>query len=116
MDKTILFWILFGALGFAFALAVQMRMLIALVLRRALRAWRHDLEDRARANLAVMSAASSEPLPSDVEEWLEQSAQHLRTTYPAPLNQLRTARRFSTILPSLMVVYLAIGRFALGVI
>lgn len=116
MDKTVLFWILFGVLGFGFALAVQMRVMVALVLRRALKAWRTDLEDRAKANSAVVWAAGSKPLPDATKPWLSEAVAHLQATYPMPLNHLRKARRYSTILPVLLIVLVAVGRFGLGVI
>lgn len=115
MDKSVLFWILFGALGFAFALAVQMRVLIALVLRRALKAWNADLDNREKANLVVVQAAARTSDTVEQEPWLQKSVAHLRETYPAPLKQIQIARRFSVLIPVLMIAYLAIGRFSLGV-
>ena len=116
MDKAVLFWILVGGLGFAFALAVQMRVIVALVLRRALKAWREDLSDRIKANAAVVSAAGDQALPPDAEPWLRDAAEHLKTTYPNPLRHLRTARRYSLILPVLLLGVLCLGRFIWGVI
>ena len=116
MDRTVLFWILIGGLGFGFALAVQMRMMIALVLRRALKAWNDVFEDRIKANQAVMLAARPTPdLASDDADLLA-AATHLRETYPNPLAHLQTARRYSLILPVLLLAVLALGRAALGVI
>lgn len=116
MDKTVVFWILLGVLGFAFALAVQMRVMVALVLRRALKAWRPAFEDRASANKVVILAAATAPEPEDTQSELTEAAQHLRTTYPMPLGHLRTARRYSVILPILLLLLLGLGRAALGVI
>lgn len=116
MDKTVLFWVVIGVLGFAFALAVQMRVITALVLRRALRAWNTELEDRVKANTAVVWAAGAKPLPDDAKPWLQSAQAHLQETYPNPLAHLRTARRYSVILPVLLVGVLALGRFALGII
>ena len=116
MDRTVLFWILIGGLGFGFALAVQMRMMIALVLRRALKAWNAVFDDRIKANQAVMLAARpTADLESDDADLLA-AATHLRETYPNPLAHLQTARRYSLILPVLLLAVLALGRAALGVI
>ncbi len=116
MDKTILFWILVGGLGFAFALAVQMRIIVALVLRRALRDWREDLGDRVLANQAVVLAASKDTPTTAGDAAIASAAEHLRATYPNPLGHLRTARRYSTLLPVLLIGVLVLGRLTWGVI
>lgn len=116
MAKILVFWILIGGLGFAFALAVQMRVLIALVLRRALKAWRDVFEDREKANRAVRLAAGASPLTSEADTDLTEAAAHLRATYPKPLSHLRTARRYSVVTPVLLLALVAIGRTGLGVI
>lgn len=116
MTKIVVFWILLGGLAFGFALAVQMRMMIALVLRRALKAWNAAFEDRAKANAAVVRAAAPGDLAADLDADLEAAAKHLRTTYPNPVAHLRTARRYSLVLPILLLVLIAIGRVVLGVI
>ena len=92
-----------------------MRMMIALVLRRALKAWRPVFEDRALDNQAVILAASDEE-GSNANGDVEDAAQHLRTTYPNPLSHLRTARRYSVVTPVLLIGLLALGRIGLGVI
>ena len=116
MEKLVLFWIMLGVLGFAFALAVQMRVMIALVLRRALQAWRPALQDRELANAAVMLAASAEPVADAEQQDLADAVDHLRSVYPNPLAHLHTARRYSLIMPVLLVALLALGRTVLGVI
>lgn len=116
MDKTILFWVLVGGLGFAFALAMQMRVVTALVLRRALGAWREDLQDRVKANQAVIGAAGPGGVPPESAPWLSDAVTHLQATYPNPLRHLRTARRFSLVTPMLLLGVLALGRFVWGVI
>lgn len=116
MDKTILFWILVGGLAFAFALAVQMRIVTALVLRRALGDWRDELTDRVKANAAVVWAAGARPLPSDSKPWLSEAVDHLQNTYPNPLGHLRKARRFSVVTPVLLLGVFALGRLVWGVI
>ncbi|MEM7330052.1 MAG: hypothetical protein AAF437_15020 [Pseudomonadota bacterium] len=116
MDKTVVFWILFGGVGFAFALAVQMRVMVALVLRRALKAWQPELEDRLKANSVVIAAANRGPLAADSEAWLSDAVTYLRDHYPLPLGHLRMARRYSVILPVILILLIALGRFGLGVI
>ncbi|GAB5454581.1 MAG: hypothetical protein Hens2KO_08100 [Henriciella sp.] len=116
MAKIVIFWIVLGGLGFAFALAVQMRMMIALVLRRALKAWRPKFEDRVKANAAVVSAAGEKPVSDDMHAGLTEAVEHLRTTYPNPLSHLRTARRYSVVTPVLLFAVLVVGRVVLGVI
>jgi hypothetical protein len=116
LDKTVLFWILFGVLGFAFALAVQMRIVTALVLRRALGAWREGFADREKANRAVVLAAGAAPLSSELDPDTSQAVSHLRDTYASALGHLRTARRCSIIAPVLLLGLVAAGRTVLGVI
>ena len=116
MDKTVLFWILLGVLGFAFALAVQMRIVTALVLRRALGAWRETFVDREKANRAVILAAGALPLADDVEAETSEAVAYLRETYASALGHLRTARRYSIVTPVLLLGLVAIGRTILGVI
>ena len=112
--QIVLYWALVIIVAFAAALAVQMRMMIGVVLRRALRAWRAELEDPQKANAAIVSAAAATDLPADAEPWLSDTVAHLRTTYPNPLNHLRTARRYSVLSPIILLGLLAYGRFALG--
>ena len=116
MDKTVLFWVLIGGLGFALALALQMRVITALVLRRALKAWREEFADRVSANAAVVAAANKAPIAEALAPLAREAAQHLRDTYPNPLAHLRTARRYSMILPILLLGVLALGRLVWGVI
>ena len=116
MEKTVLFWILFGVLGFAFALAVQMRIITALVLRRALGAWRERFLDREAANKAVVLAAAPAVPSDDLEADLSDAVAHLRATYASALQHLRTARRYSVILPVGLLGLVALGRTVLGVL
>ncbi len=120
MSKIVLFWILLGGVGFAFALAVQMRMMTALVLRRALQAWRDEFHDREKANAAVVLAAASGDMTADPDPLLDpvtkDGASHLRSVYPNPLVHLRTARRYSVITPVLLLGLVIAGRTILGVI
>lgn len=111
MDKIVLFWILFGGIAFAFALAVQMRVMIAIVLRRALMARETEL-GRADANAAIMLAAGGK----DDRAAQDPRVLHLVESYPNPLHHLRRARRASIITPVLLFALVLIGRFGIGVI
>lgn len=101
----IIYWALVILSAFAFALALQMRAMIGLILRRALYAEYGDRPDRER-RLAVVNAAAGQSN--------ETEAAHLITTYPRPLAHLRTARRWSKIAPALLLVLLAVGKLKLG--
>ncbi|MEM9938401.1 MAG: hypothetical protein AAF768_06105 [Pseudomonadota bacterium] len=116
MEKVVLFWIVFVVIAFAFALAVQMRMMIAIVLRRALKAWKPELEDQVLANGAVIAAASSNQVRVEDEPLQQTATAHLIETYPQPLRHLRLARRVSVITPVMILALLLVGRFSLGVI
>ncbi|MDJ0922391.1 MAG: hypothetical protein QNI84_14780 [Henriciella sp.] len=116
METALVFWILLGVIAFAFALAVQMRVVIALVLRRALKAWKPEFDDRVLANDAVIAAAGQSQSQSGAEPVQQSAAAHLIETYPNPLRHLRLARRVSLVAPVMLIVLLALGRFRLGVI
>lgn len=104
MALTVLFWILLGLTGFAFTLAVQMRIMIGVVVARALRARDSALGIR-QSRLAVVLAGNDEPGDEPV--------QHILTTYPAQVRQLRLARRITQITPALLIILIVSGR-ALG--
>jgi hypothetical protein len=103
-----LFWILLGLSLFAFVLAVQMRMIISVALRRALAAQFGGLPTDTPYRLAIVEATT--PAPAS------EAARHLAATYPAPLSHLRLARRACLIAPVLILAILIIGRVFLGVI
>lgn len=101
----IVYWTLVVLAAFAFALAVQMRVMIGIVLRRALQARFPDGED-AGYRSAVAAAANRAPG--------DPLANHLTESYPRPLDHLRMARRWSRIAPVLLLGLLLIGRYKLG--
>jgi hypothetical protein len=105
---TALFWILIGLVLFAFILAVQMRMVISVALRRALAAQSGGLPGDTAYRLAVVEAAGPSPA--------SEAALHLARTYPKPLSQLRLARRTCLLAPLVVLLVLVAGRFAFGVI
>ncbi|MBU1288357.1 MAG: hypothetical protein KJ871_11585 [Alphaproteobacteria bacterium] len=104
----IVFWIVLGLAVFAFALAAQMRLIISIMLRRALAHRFGGYTNDTAYRLAVVEAAS----PAQASE----AAIHLAKTYPNPLSHLRLARRVSLAAPVLILMLLILGRFALGVI
>lgn len=106
--KIILFWSLLALSGFAFALAVQMRVLVGVVLRRALAAEFGGESASPAYRKAVVEAVGSAPQSKE--------AQHLYETYPRPLSHMRLARRVSVLAPPVIALILLAGRFALGVI
>ena len=101
MALTVGFWIVLGVLGFALALAVQMRLMIGVVVARALRA-RDPALEIAASRLAVVKAANGETGEPEID--------HINTTYPAQVRQLQLARRVSTVLPILILALLILGR------
>lgn len=106
--QLVLFWIVTGLVAFGWALSVQMRIMVALVLRRALAAQDPALQDRHLANPLVVRAAA------DAEDE-DRSVRHLRESYPAALRHLRRARWYSLVLPVCLLLTLGVGRFGLGV-
>lgn len=103
-----IFWIIFGLLAFAFALAVQMRLMIGVVLARALRARDSDLsiaESRAAAIFAGHGHAGVKH-----EKGLSGAIAHLQDAYPDQLDQLRLARRVCLAAPVAIVLLIAVSR------
>ncbi|MEO0883998.1 MAG: hypothetical protein AAFY34_14890 [Pseudomonadota bacterium] len=106
------FWIVFGILAFAFALAVQMRVIIGVILARALRARDADLsipESRAAAVFAGHGHAGASGAPG-----LSGAIAHLQATYPRQLDQLRLARRVCLVTPIGIVLLIAVFRIWSG--
>ena len=102
MAGTIAFWVLLGISAFAFALAIQMRVLIGVIVARALRARDKALPIR-ESRLAVVKAGNGEVGSAE--------ADYIHATYPAQVAQLRLARRVSVVAPVLIVAVLFIGRY-----
>ena len=98
---TALFLALIGILVFAFALAIQMRMMIGVVVARAWRA-RYSALGIPESRLAVVLAGNGEEGDEPV--------QHIYETYPDQVKQLRLARRVSKVTPFLVLLVAAVGR------
>ncbi len=104
----ILFWILAAALAFAILLAAQMRMLVSIVLRRALAAKFGGNHTDTAYRTAIYDAGRAAP---DSEH-----AHYLSAQYPKPVAHLVLARRVALIAPGLLLILVLAGRYALGVI
>ena len=103
----VVFWVLVAALGFAVLLAAQMRMLLSIVLRRALVEKFGGEHKDARYRTALFEIGRGTPTSEDTL--------YLTTEYPRPLAHLALARRVSLIAPGLLLIVVLAGRFALGV-
>lgn len=103
----ILFWALVILLAFAIALAAQMRMMISLVLRKALadKFGGYPIDPAYRAE--IMAARKFSPQT--------EYGHYLETEYPRPLSHLALARRVSLLAPLLLLAVVLAGRFTLGV-
>ncbi|MBA3070401.1 MAG: hypothetical protein FP825_18230 [Hyphomonas sp.] len=103
-----LFWILVAGLSFAVLLAAQMRILLSIVLRRALADKFGGKHTDARYRTAIYDAGRTGP---DTEE-----TGFLSARYPQPLAHLTLARRVALAAPALLLLVILAGRFAFGVI
>lgn len=103
MLGSALFLALIGALLFAFALAMQMRMMIGVVIARALRA-RDSVLGIPESRLAVVLAANGEAGGEPVK--------HIQDTYPDQMKHLRLARTVSKVTPFLVLAVIVAGRLA----
>lgn len=102
MVWAVLFWTLFGVVAFAFALAWQMRVLIGVIVARALRA-RNTTLSIPDSRLAMVKAGNGETGSPEVD--------HIHATYADQVRQLRRARRVSVVAPVLIVTLLLVGRY-----
>ncbi len=105
----VLIWAVAGILAFVFALAVQLRVLAAYALRKALIAWNAEL-DPAQANVAVAWAVGGRDLPDGAKPWLRNAVDHLSDAYATPVGHMRLARRASLLAPLAVVLILATWR------
>lgn len=109
MSLQVALWILAGIAGFAAALAWQMRLMIGVVLARALRARDAELDVRA-SRLSVIRAGNGER-GSAAGDAAEAAIAHVQSAYPDQVRQLRLARRASLVAPAFIVLCLAAIRF-----
>ena len=111
MDPVLIFWIIFGLAGFALALAVQMRVVVAKVLRMSVAAQFPELAD-ADARLAVRASPPG-PVSGEANVHVMEVRDWVRAQHPGAVSHLARARFWSRVLPVVVVVILAIGRFRL---
>jgi hypothetical protein len=104
----IVFWVLAAILGFAILLAAQMRMLLSIVLRRALAAKFGGKHTDAAYRTAIYDVGRVAP---DSEH-----TRYLSTEYPTPIAHLTLARRVALIAPGLLLLLVLGARYGLGVI
>lgn len=104
----ILFWVLVATLGFAIALAAQMRFLLSIALRRALAAKFGGKHTDAAYRTAIYTVGRGAP---DSDE-----TRYLTTEYPRPVAHLTLARRVSLIAPALLLAVFLAGRYSLKVV
>lgn len=95
------------AVFFAFALAVQMRIMTGLVLKRAAKAQFPDLSD-GPARFAVVAASNDRDLEPGDE--IGDAATWLAAEYPRAFGHLRLARKASILLGALLLGVVAAWR------
>jgi len=104
----IVFWTLATLLAFAILLAAQMRVLVSIVLRRALAARFGGQPGDSAYRIAICDAGHTAPQG--------ELAIFLSTEYPRPVAHLSLARRVALVAPGLLLLVILAGRFGLGVI
>lgn len=104
----IVFWTLAVVLAFAILLAAQMRVLVSIVLRRALAARFGGQPNDSAYRVAIYDAGRVAPQG--------EYALYLSTEYPRPVAHLALARRVALIAPALLLLVVLAGRFVFGVI
>lgn len=104
----IVFWTLSVILAFAILLAAQMRMLLSIVLRRALAAKFGGNHTDPQYRAAIYDAGRTAPG--------SEHARYLAAEYPDPVSQLTLARRVALIAPALLLVLVLAARYLLGLI
>lgn len=104
----IAFWILATLLGFAILLAAQMRMLVSIVLRRALAARFGGNHTDTQYRTAICEAGRTAPA--------SEHARYLAEEYPNPVAQLTLARRVALFAPALLLLLALAARYLAGLI
>ena len=112
MSGTTLGFFIAGLLAFfVFALAVQMRMLAGMALKRAAKAKFDGLDERT-ARFAVVGAVNGQRAlePGDAAG----AAQYLGGEYPTALSHIRLARKVVRVMPVVILVIAAAWRVTTG--
>lgn len=113
MSATTLGFFIAGLLAvFLLALAVQMRLLAGLALKRAAKAEYEELEERT-ARFAVVQAVNG---PDTLEEGdtVSEAANWLAAEYPGATRHIRMARRGTMIMPGIILVIALAWRLTAG--
>ncbi|WP_018148856.1 hypothetical protein [Henriciella marina] len=109
---TLGFFIAGVLVAFLFALAVQMRVMAGLVLRRAAQAKFSELKDGTARFAVVHAVAGTDKL--DAGDAVGEAATWLRTEYPAAIRHIKIAR-VATAVTAVLVLAVLIGwRFTVG--
>ena len=113
MDQVVVFWIVLGVSGFGLALALQMRAMVAKVLAISVAAQypqvhHNDVRAVVRASPLAEAPAEFSAELSGMRDWV-------REQHSGAVGHLARARRWSVLLPVIVLVLAAIGRFKLGV-
>ncbi len=112
MVTALVFWIIFGVVAFALALALQMRFIVAKVLRMAAKAKFPSVADADLVTVVkAMPDHTGALLPA-----LSEVSQHIQTAHDGAVGHLVLARRGCMILPVVLLAVVLAGRFVLGVI
>ncbi len=112
MDQTIVFWIVLGVVGFGLALALQMRFMVAKVLAISVAAQYPELHHNDVRAVVLASPLADAPVEFSAE--LSAVRNQLREQHPGAVGHLARARRWSVILPFVVLVIAAFGRFKLA--
>ncbi|WP_084420733.1 hypothetical protein [Henriciella litoralis] len=109
---TLIFFIAGVLVFFVFALAVQMRLLAGVALKRAARAKFDTLED-GPARFAVLHAVNGSDTLEPGDE-AGDAAKYLTAEYPSALAHIRLARKVSLIMPGVLLVIIVAWRLTTG--
>ncbi|WP_084399508.1 hypothetical protein [Henriciella aquimarina] len=99
---------------FGFALAVQMRLMAGMSLRRAAREKFPDLED-GPARFAVVAAVNG-PDQLEAGDDVGDAAKWLAAEYPRAIDHIKRARKATLIAPALIVVIALMWRLTVGLL
>ena len=108
----VVFWIVLGVAGFGWALALQMRAMVAKVLAISVTAQypqvhHNDIRAVVRASPLAAAPAEFSVELNGVRDWV-------RAQHSGAVGHLARARRWSVILPVIVLVLAAYGRYKLG--
>ena len=109
---TLGFFIADVLVAFLFALAVQMRVMAGLVLRRAAQAKFSELKDGTARFAVVHAVAGTDKL--DAGDAVGEAATWLRTEYPAAIRHIKIARLATAVTAVLFLAVLVTWRFTAG--